>query len=110
MRVLVRSCSAGARKQNHHSAGGGVGEGVEEAVGGCLGPVGLGLGPAAQALAGRAEAQRGGRHRQLHLHLHVQRRRHRHRHRHALRRGGGRRRRRLMWVRAGELLERAELL
>jgi hypothetical protein len=43
-----------------------VGEGVEEAVGGCLGPVGLGLGPAAQALAGRAEAQRGGRqHRQL---------------------------------------------
>jgi hypothetical protein len=94
------------------SAGGGVGEGVEEVVGGCLGPVGprLGLGGGAgrpsQAVAGRAQAQRGGG-RQLHLHLHVQRRRRRRndaRRRAGLRRG----RRRRLWVR-GEL-ERAELL
>jgi hypothetical protein len=89
------------------SAGGGVGEGVEEVVGGgCLGP-GLGLGGGAgpgQAVAGRAQAQRGGG---RHLHLHVQRRRRRRndaRRRAGLRRG----RRRRLWVR-GEL-ERAELL
>jgi hypothetical protein len=91
------------------SAGGGVGEGVEEVVGGCLGPVGprIGLGGGAgpgQAVAGRAQAQRGGGRQ---LHLHVQRRRRRRRN--ARRRAGLRRgRRRRLWV-LGEL-ERAELL
>jgi hypothetical protein len=84
------------------SAGGGVGEGVEEVVGG--GPAGAGLGPVggddlgggrgpADALAGRADGERGGRE------LHVERRRWRRR------RLVGRRGRR----RRGEL-ERAELL
>ena len=76
-----------------------MGEGVEEVVrrGRRLGPAGVGLGRGggpAQALAGRAERQRGGRQ------LHVERRRRR--------RGGGPRRRRPR-PRRGEL-ERAELL
>lgn len=53
------------RSVERRSAGGGVGEGVEEVVGG-LGPVGVDLaggggGGSTEALAGRADGQRGGR-------------------------------------------------
>ena len=69
--VYVRTCG---RRSADRSAGGGVGEGVEEVVGGGLGPVGVDLaggggGGSSQALAGRADGQRRGRQ------LHVERRR-----------------------------------